>query len=124
MLRGIAEGVLIHQSEFGRADEVSVRIDQDRAYVHALSDARDSNDPRFSDPYCKDWLPSVHAQQIQNLAARRERDGTPRLTIVSPNPLSEVTVNPFAGRFTSHRGCPRRCSKFALVSFRMHRLGS
>ena len=44
----------------GRADQVRARIDQDRAYVHALRDADVSSDPRVgpSATYGKDWLPA------------------------------------------------------------------
>jgi glyoxylase-like metal-dependent hydrolase (beta-lactamase superfamily II) len=64
----------------GGADQVHARIDQDRAYVHTLRDAGVPSDPRVgpSATYGKDWLPSVHARQLQHLAQRSERDGTPR----------------------------------------------
>jgi len=58
-------------------DQVRARIDQDRAYVHAVRDDLDLNDPRLSAAYGKDWLPGVHARQLQSLARRSERDGTP-----------------------------------------------
>jgi hypothetical protein len=60
------------------ADQVHARIDQDRAYVHALRDADVLSDPRVgpSATYGQDWLPGVHERQLQHLA-RRERDGTP-----------------------------------------------
>ena len=63
----------------GGADQVHARIDQDRAYVHALRDARVPSDPRVgpSATYGKDWLPGVHERQLQRLARRSERDGTP-----------------------------------------------
>ena len=54
----------------GGADQVRARIDQDRAYVHALRDADVPSDERLSAPYGKDWLPGVHAQQLQGLAQR------------------------------------------------------
>jgi glyoxylase-like metal-dependent hydrolase (beta-lactamase superfamily II) len=61
----------------GGADQVHARIDQDRAYVHALRHARGSSDPRIgpSATYGKDWLPGVHAQQLQRLALRSEQPG-------------------------------------------------
>jgi len=64
----------------GGADQVHARIDQDRAYVHTLRDAGVPSDPRVgpSATYGKDWLPGVHARQLQHLAQRSERDGTPR----------------------------------------------
>ena len=63
----------------GGADQVHARIDQDRAYVHALRDAQVPSDPRVgpSATYGKDWLPGVHARQLQHLARRSQRDGTP-----------------------------------------------
>jgi glyoxylase-like metal-dependent hydrolase (beta-lactamase superfamily II) len=63
----------------GGADQVRARIDQDRAYVHALRDARVPADPRVG-PSAKDgwdWVAHVHEGQLQRLARRRERDGTP-----------------------------------------------
>jgi glyoxylase-like metal-dependent hydrolase (beta-lactamase superfamily II) len=62
----------------GGADQVRARIDQDRAYVHALRDAGVSSDPRLGpSAYGKDFLPGLHARQLQGLARRSERDGTP-----------------------------------------------
>jgi glyoxylase-like metal-dependent hydrolase (beta-lactamase superfamily II) len=63
----------------GGADQVRARIDQDRAYVHALRDAGVAGDPRVG-PSAKDgwdWVAGVHERQLQNLARRSERDGTP-----------------------------------------------
>jgi len=54
-------------------------VDQDRAYVHALRDAHVLSDPRVG-PSAKDgwdWVAGVHARQLQRLARRSERDGTP-----------------------------------------------
>ena len=63
----------------GGADQVHARIDQDRAYVHALRDAHVPSDPRIG-PSAKDgwdWVAGVHERQLQHLARRSERDGTP-----------------------------------------------
>jgi len=65
----------------GRADQVHARIDQDRAYVHALRDGQDPSDPRVG-PSAKpgwEWVSNVHAGQLQRLAQRSERDRTPDL---------------------------------------------
>jgi len=59
------------------ADQVHARIDLDRAYVQAVRDDHDVDDPRFSAAFGKGWLAGVHAQQLQNLAIRSLRDATP-----------------------------------------------
>jgi glyoxylase-like metal-dependent hydrolase (beta-lactamase superfamily II) len=61
----------------GGADQVRARIDQDRTYVHALRDAGAPDDPRAGPSAAFDWMPGVHERQLQQLARRRERDGTP-----------------------------------------------
>ena len=61
----------------GGADQVRARIDQDRAYVHALRDDQVPSDPRVGPSATYDWVPGVHERQLQNLARRTERDGTP-----------------------------------------------
>ncbi|MEV6931956.1 MBL fold metallo-hydrolase [Dactylosporangium sp. NPDC051485] len=83
---GLIEGVAGNVDVFipghgsaGGADQVHARIEQDRAYVHALRDARAPGDPRIG-PSAKDgwdWVASVHEGQLQRLAQRRERDGAP-----------------------------------------------
>ena len=53
----------------GGADQARARIDQDRAYVQALSDARVPSDPRIG-PSARDgweWVADVHAGQLQRL---------------------------------------------------------
>jgi glyoxylase-like metal-dependent hydrolase (beta-lactamase superfamily II) len=82
LLEGVAGDVDVlvpGHGSIGGADQVQARIDQDRAYVHALRDAGVPSDPRVgpSATYGKDWLPGVHARQLQRLARRSERDGTP-----------------------------------------------
>jgi len=82
LLEGVAGdiGVLVPgHGSIGGADQVRARIDQDRAYVHALRDASVPGDPRVgpSATFGKDWLPGVHERQLQQLARRTERDGTP-----------------------------------------------
>jgi glyoxylase-like metal-dependent hydrolase (beta-lactamase superfamily II) len=55
----------------GGADQARARIDQDRAYVHAVRDAGVPDDPRLGPAaYGKDFLPGVHARQVQRLAER------------------------------------------------------
>ncbi len=63
----------------GGADQLHARIDQDRAYVHASRDTGAADDPRVG-PSAKDgwdWVAGVHERQLQQLARRSERDGTP-----------------------------------------------
>jgi glyoxylase-like metal-dependent hydrolase (beta-lactamase superfamily II) len=61
----------------GGADQVRARIEQDRAYVQALRDADGPGDPRVGPSATFDWMSGVHEGQLQQLARRRERDGTP-----------------------------------------------
>ena len=82
LLEGVAGDVDVlipgHGSIAG-ADQVHARLDQDRAYVHALRDAGVPGDPRAG-PSAKDgwdWVAGVHERQLQRLARRSERDGTP-----------------------------------------------
>ena len=63
----------------GGADQVRARVKQDRAYVHALRDGHASSDPHIG-PSAKpgwEWVSDVHVGQLQQLAQKRERDGTP-----------------------------------------------
>jgi glyoxylase-like metal-dependent hydrolase (beta-lactamase superfamily II) len=81
LLEGVAGDVNVlvpGHGSVGGADQVQARIDQDRAYVHALRDARVISDPRVG-PSAKDgwdWVAGVHDRQLQRLARRSERDGT------------------------------------------------
>jgi len=82
LLEGVADDVDVvipGHGSIGGADQVHARIDQDRAYVHALGDAHVLSDPRVG-PSAKDgwdWVAGVHERQLQRLAQRSERDGTP-----------------------------------------------
>jgi glyoxylase-like metal-dependent hydrolase (beta-lactamase superfamily II) len=82
LLDGVADDVDVvvpGHGSIGGADQVHARIDQDRAYVHALRDADVAGDPRIG-PSAKDgwdWVAGVHERQLQLLAQRSERDGTP-----------------------------------------------
>jgi glyoxylase-like metal-dependent hydrolase (beta-lactamase superfamily II) len=82
LLEGVAGDVDVlvpGHGSIGGADQVRARINQDRAYVHALHDAGVPTDPRVgpSATFGKDWLPGVHERQLQRLAQRRKRDQTP-----------------------------------------------
>jgi hypothetical protein len=82
LLEGVAGDVDVlvpGHGSIGGADQVRARIDQDRAYVHALRDAGVADDARVG-PSAKDgweWVAGVHAGQLQRLARRSERDGMP-----------------------------------------------
>jgi glyoxylase-like metal-dependent hydrolase (beta-lactamase superfamily II) len=81
LIEGVAGDVDVlvpGHGSIGGADQVHARIDQDRAYVQALGDAGVPGDPRLGpSAYGKDFLPGVHAWQLQGLARRSECDGTP-----------------------------------------------
>ncbi|MFG6200087.1 MBL fold metallo-hydrolase [Nonomuraea sp. JJY05] len=83
LLEGVAGDVNVivpGHGSVGGSDQVQARIDQDRAYVYALRDGRDPSDPRIG-PSAKpgwEWVSYVHTGQLQRLAQRSERDGTPR----------------------------------------------
>ena len=78
-LEGVAgdvDVVVPGHGSVGGADQIHARIDQDRAYVHALVEGQAVSDPRVGPSATHDWLPAVHERQLQNLARRRERDRT------------------------------------------------
>ena len=80
LLEGAADDVDVlvpGHGSIGGADQVRARIDQARAYVHALRDAGVPGDPRTGPSATFDWMSGVHERQLQHLAQRSERDGTP-----------------------------------------------
>jgi glyoxylase-like metal-dependent hydrolase (beta-lactamase superfamily II) len=80
LLEGAADGVDVivpGHGSVGGADQIHPRIDQDRAYVHALLDGQVVSDPRVGPSAAYDWMSAVHERQRQNLARRTERDRTP-----------------------------------------------
>jgi glyoxylase-like metal-dependent hydrolase (beta-lactamase superfamily II) len=82
LLEGVAGDVDVlvpGHGSVGGADQVRARIDQDRAYVQAVRDGQVPADPRIG-PSTRDgwdWVSGVHARQLQALAGRSGRDGTP-----------------------------------------------
>ena len=82
LLEGVADRVDVvipGHGSVGDADRLHARIDQDRAYVHALRDGHDSRDPRIgssAEPGWE-WVSDVHAWQARSLARAAGRDGTP-----------------------------------------------
>jgi glyoxylase-like metal-dependent hydrolase (beta-lactamase superfamily II) len=82
LLEGVTDDVDVFipgHGSVGGADQVRARIEQDRAYVHALRDGHAPGDPRIGPAatFGKDWLPGVHEWQAQQLAKKREHNGTP-----------------------------------------------
>ena len=76
LLEGVAGDVDVlvpGHGSVGGADQVHARIDQDRAYVHALRDAHDPSDPRVGPSAAPgwDWVSGVHAWQLQRLAQKQ-----------------------------------------------------
>jgi len=82
LLEGMADDVDVvipGHGSIGEADQVRTRIEQDRAYVQALRDGGVPDDPRIG-PSAKhgwEWVSDVHAGQLQQLAKKREHNGTP-----------------------------------------------
>ena len=73
LIEGVADDVDVlipGHGSIGGAGQVRARINQDRAYVHALHDAAVPADPRIgpSATFGKGWLPGVHERQLQQLA--------------------------------------------------------
>ncbi len=63
----------------GRGDQIRARIDQDRAYLHALRDGHTPDDPRIG-PAAKpgwEWVSDIHEGQAQSVARRNQHDGSP-----------------------------------------------
>jgi glyoxylase-like metal-dependent hydrolase (beta-lactamase superfamily II) len=69
---GSVDVVVPGHGSVGGADELHARIEQDRAYVHGLRDGDVPSDPRTGPAAA--FGGSVHEQQVQNLARRREHD--------------------------------------------------
>jgi len=64
----------------GGAGQLRARVALDRAYLHALRDGRDPDDPRIG-PSAEpggEWVADIHAGQAESLARRSGRDGESR----------------------------------------------
>ena len=73
VLEGVADDVAVlvpGHGSVGGADQVRARIEQDRAYVHALRGGHVPDDPRIGPTatFGNDWLPGVAEWQRQRLA--------------------------------------------------------
>lgn len=69
---GDARFVVPGHGSVGVGGEVRARIDRDRAYVEAVRDGREPDDPRIgpSAPPGWEWVTGVHTSQVQGLAER------------------------------------------------------
>ncbi len=82
LLEGVADDVDVvvpGHGSVGGADQARARINQDRAYLHALRDGQAPDDPRIG-PSAKpgwEWVSDIHAGQAQSVAHRNDRHGTP-----------------------------------------------
>lgn len=64
------DAVIPGHGSVGGADELRARIDRDRAYVLALRDGTEIEDPRIGESAQPgwEWVSEVHASQVQSLA--------------------------------------------------------
>jgi len=79
LFEGVADdvdAVIPGHGSVGGAEQLGSRIKLDRAYVHALRDGADPDDPRLGPLAPLGWLPDVHRWQLQRLA-QRQQDETP-----------------------------------------------
>jgi glyoxylase-like metal-dependent hydrolase (beta-lactamase superfamily II) len=75
---GDVDVVVPGHGSVGGAGQIHARIKLDRAYVHALRDGHDPDDPRIG-PSARpgwEWVSDIHTGQAQRLAERNERGGT------------------------------------------------
>lgn len=76
LLEGVADDVDVVVPGHGSVgvDQIRTRIEQDRAYVHALRDGRVPDDPRLG-PSAKpgwEWVDDIHTGHLQQLAKRHQ----------------------------------------------------
>lgn len=82
VLEDVANGVDVvvpGHGSVGKGDQVRARINQDRAYLHALRDGHAPDDPRIG-PSAKpgwEWVSDIHEGQARSVAQRGVRDGAP-----------------------------------------------
>lgn len=77
LLEGVASDVVAvvpGHGSVGGAEQLRARLNQDRAYVEAVRDGAEPDDPRLGPSAPLEWLKGVHQHQVQQLAHR----GTPK----------------------------------------------
>jgi glyoxylase-like metal-dependent hydrolase (beta-lactamase superfamily II) len=68
---GAVDVVVPGHGSVGDADQLRLRVDRDRTYLHALRDCDVPSDPRLGpSAYGKDWLPGLHERQREQLRQR------------------------------------------------------
>ncbi len=67
---GDADVVIPGHGSIGGSGSAQERIDLDRAYVQALRDGREPDDPRIGPSAVFDWVRALHAGQVERLARR------------------------------------------------------
>jgi glyoxylase-like metal-dependent hydrolase (beta-lactamase superfamily II) len=82
LLEGVAGAVDVvvpGHGSVGGAEQLRIRIDQDRAYLQALREPGALGDARLGPSAGPgwEWVRDVHEGQVQRLARRGRRDGTP-----------------------------------------------
>ncbi|KRA24016.1 MBL fold metallo-hydrolase [Microbacterium sp. Root61] len=72
-----ADAIIPGHGSVGGDGQLRARIDLDRAYVQALRDGRDPEDPRVGPSAPLEWLGDIHEWQAQRIAEMRAEGGTP-----------------------------------------------
>ncbi|QEO13012.1 MBL fold metallo-hydrolase [Agromyces intestinalis] len=78
LFEDVADGagvVIPGHGSVGDAEELRARIERDRAYVHALRDGEDPDDPRIGASAAPgwEWVADVHAWQLERLREQGSR---------------------------------------------------
>lgn len=68
------DAVIPGHGSVGGAEQLRARIKQDRAYVQALRDDAEPDDPRLGPAAPLEWLPGAHRWQLQQLAHREQNE--------------------------------------------------
>jgi glyoxylase-like metal-dependent hydrolase (beta-lactamase superfamily II) len=67
-----ADVVIPGHGSIGDAAQLRARIDLDLAYVRALRDGTEPDDPRVGPDAPLEWVPDIHRWQVQRILERRE----------------------------------------------------